>query len=198
MAGIDELFRRKKKPGPKPKEVEEEKQQLNPILESRLDDLIIGVREWYLDKMGEEIDERTLAAHIMSKGYPVKVTARKIGVTDRTIYRWKHDLDFMELLDSITMRSGNSTKAERIRKANEYEMEVVDYRRMNGKPASNKDPMDILEYVRKEMEGARLLSDEEIDKLAAAFTGSGDQEAATGRPGETEGEAATDGTESEE
>jgi len=104
---------------------------------------------------------RSVAAECLALGYTVAEVAERIGVTERTIYRWKADTDFMTEVDQLTLMSGVSLRAERLRIA----MRVIRQKVSEERIKTGKDILDWLKYAQGETDGfkfdfATLLADE--------------------------------------
>jgi hypothetical protein len=111
------------------------------------------------------------AAELMAMGVSMTDTAALVGVSRQTIYRWKQDVEYMELVDVLTLTSGLATKGERVRTAKRVVRDIESRRVKAGKALSDKDLLDWLKYLQQEQEGLRLLSDEQIEQLASAIAG---------------------------
>lgn len=171
-------FGKRNKPGPKAdkKQAAEQKEVIQA--EESLDEMVAALKERGMGDM-------QVAAHVLGEGYTVKQAAAAAGVDERTIYRWKHDPDFMQMVDTVTLTTGIANKAERVREAKRIVREVKVWRQQHGKPVSEKDILDWLKYIRDEQEGMRLFSDDQLEQIANAivFAGSGGADDATGGPG---------------
>ena len=87
--------------------------------------------------------------------------ADAVGVSRRTITRWKADTDFMTEVDQLTLMSGVSLRAERLRIA----MRVIRQKVSEERIKTGKDILDWLKYAQGETDGfkfdfATLLADE--------------------------------------
>ena len=135
-------------------------------------------------------EPKDIAAHVLGHGYTVRWAAIAAKVNERTIYNWKHDPDFMDMVDEITVTTGLATKGERIREAKGIVREIKAWRKEQGKIPSEKDILDWLKYLRDEQEGLRLFSDEQLEQFAEALTAAGrGQDAVDGTGGaEADGE----------
>lgn len=92
--------------------------------------------------------KRRLAAELLAAGFTNAETAQRVGVSERTIYRWKCYPDFLTEVDHLTLNTHLAQKAERLRLA--YRI-IAD----KAKQASRKDLLDWLEYLRQELEGTK-------------------------------------------
>lgn len=186
------LFGRRNKPGPKKK--------AEPVVvfkgDESLEEKVSALRE-------QGVSDQEVAAYVLGDGYTVAQAAQAADVTERTVYRWKHDVDFMQLVDTVTLTTGLANKAERIREAKRIVREVEAWRKQHDKVVSGKDILDWLKYIRDEQEGLRLFSDEQLEQFANAIihAGSGGLADDDGRgQGGVDGEdrAEADGTDMEE
>ena len=105
--------------------------------------------------------KRSDAAQILALGYTAKETAETVGVATRTVERWKADLDFMTEVDRLTLMSGVSLRAERLRIA----MRVIRQKMSEERIKTGKDILDWLKYAQGETDGfkfdfASVLADE--------------------------------------
>lgn len=178
------MFRRRakrEKPGPKRDPVVQKKETAEVQADKGLDSFVSMLEE-------QGIDQREMAAQILAEGYTIEKTAKAVKVHERTIYNWKKDPDFLQLVDELTLTQGIATKAERVRQAKKILRELRKYLEDNDKAPSQKDPLDWMKFLRDEMEGFRLLDDDTIDKLAEIFAGNQSESIAGGGPGATEGE----------
>lgn len=97
-------------------------------------------------------DSRRKAALSLALGYTIPEVAEEAGVTERTIYNWKTDLDFMTEVDRITLMSGISLRAERLRIA----MRVIRQKVGEERVKTAKDLLDWLKYAQGETDGFKL------------------------------------------
>jgi len=102
------------------------------------------------------------AAGLLALGHTNAEVASEIGVTERTIYRWKSDIEFMTEVDKLTLMSGIALRGERLRVA----MRVIRQKVKEDRVATNKDLLDWLKYAQGETDGFKLdfaafLADEE-------------------------------------
>lgn len=97
--------------------------------------------------------KREKAALLLAQGYPVREVAEECKVADRTIFRWKNDIEFSTEIDRLTHMVGVATRAERLRIA----MQVVRSRtELTGWPKSNRDLLEWLKFIQSETDGAKL------------------------------------------
>jgi hypothetical protein len=91
---------------------------------------------------------------MLAEGQTNRETAKEVGVVERTIERWRADIDFMAEVDRLTHMVGIATRAERLRIA----MRVI-RQRMRLKenfPPSKKDLLDWLKFAQSETDGVKL------------------------------------------
>lgn len=96
--------------------------------------------------------KRMDAAFMLAEGYLIREVANEIGISERTIYRWKNEPTFSEEVDRLTFMLGVATRAERLRVAKR----VVRGRLEFGIPPSEKDLLDWLKYLQGETDGIKL------------------------------------------
>lgn len=171
MAGFTP-FGKRNKPGPKNKKA--------PVVE-------IKPQESLTEKVGalkeRGMSEMEVAAYVLGDGYTVAQAAAAAGVTERTIYRWKHEPEFMQVVDTVTLTTGIANKAERVRKAKKIVREVEEYRARLGLIPSKEDLLHWFKYLRDEEEGLRIFSDDQLERFANAILHAGTGELATDATG---------------
>ena len=97
--------------------------------------------------------KREKAAIALAHGYTEAEVAEKVGVTDRTIRRWKKSLDFDVEVDRLTLMTGISQKAERLRIA----MKVIRQKvKDDGSIRTSRDTLEWLKFIQSETDGAKL------------------------------------------
>jgi transcriptional regulator with XRE-family HTH domain len=107
-------------------------------------------------------NEQTSAAAIsLSEGKTREEVAAEIGVSDRTIYRWLADIDFAIEVDRLSVMTGISARAERLRIAKR----VVRSKTTAGILLTDKDLLEWLKYAQSETDGIKL----DLAAFAAAF-----------------------------
>ncbi|MCD4751889.1 MAG: helix-turn-helix domain containing protein [Anaerolineaceae bacterium] len=189
MADKKPFWAKKKRPGPKPKA---QVKKVHPP-DLKLLAFVAALKEEYLEENGHDIDGKTLAANILAEGYTIKEAAKEANTTERTIYRWKLDTEFMNTVDELTVVTGIAVKAERIRIAKRVVRAIEKHAEDLHMPVTQKDILDWLKYSQQEMEGLRLLTDDQLDKIATLFFEADNQATADGGSGEIEGEATDQG-----
>lgn len=91
-------------------------------------------------------------ALLLAEGYKNNEVAQEVGLSERTIYRWKNNPEFSAEIDRLTHMVGIASRAERLRIA----MQVVRSKIQYSLPATEKDLLDWLKYAQSETDGARL------------------------------------------
>lgn len=92
------------------------------------------------------------AALALAQGYTEAEAAETARVTDRTIRRWKRNLDFATEVDRLSLMVGIASRAERLRIA----MQVVRQKiKADGTLRTNRDLLDWLKFSQSETDGAK-------------------------------------------
>jgi len=112
---------------------------------------------------------REKAALLLAQAYTEAETAERVGVTDRTIRRWKADLDFATEVDRLSLMVGIASRAERLRIA----MKAIRQKIQDDDTfvVTNKDILDWIKFAQSETDGAKLdlaAIFEAMEKSAAA------------------------------
>jgi len=97
--------------------------------------------------------KRQKAALALAQGYTEQESAEQARVTDRTIRRWKRDLDFSVEVDRLSLMIGLSSRAERLRIAMQVARQKA---REDGGFDTSKDLLDWLKFAQSETDGAKL------------------------------------------
>jgi transposase-like protein len=94
------------------------------------------------------------AALLLAQGYTIEETANQVGITDRTLYRWRNDLEFMAEVDRLTLMVGIASRSERLRIA----MQVIRQKlaKENVDEQTKRDLLDWLKFVQSETDGAKF------------------------------------------
>lgn len=103
---------------------------------------------------------RRLAAISLGEGKTQKVVADEVGVTDRTIRLWLAEVEFSAEVDRLSLMTGISSRAERLRLAKRVIRQLTDE---HGNVATEKDPLEWLKFAQSETDGIKL----DLTKLAA-------------------------------
>jgi len=97
--------------------------------------------------------KKEAAALLLAQGYTEAEAASAANVTDRTIRRWKADMDFSLEVDRLSLMVGVSQKAERLRIA----MRAVRQKlKDDGKVRTARDLLDWLKFAQSETDGAKI------------------------------------------
>jgi hypothetical protein len=95
--------------------------------------------------------KRSDAAVLLAEGYTVDETAKEVEVSDRTIARWKTDLDFAAEVDRLSLMVGIANRAERLRLAKKIIRRLVEKQ-----IPTQKDLLEWLKYAQGETDGVKL------------------------------------------
>lgn len=99
---------------------------------------------------------RSQAAVLLSQGYTVSQVAAEVGVSERTLYRWKRDLGFAAEVDRLSLMTDIAARAARLRLAKRMVRHIG--------LQTKKDLLDWLKYAQSETDGIKL----DLAALAAA------------------------------
>jgi len=91
------------------------------------------------------------AAVLLAQGYTIDETASEVGVSSRTIDRWKSDIEFSSEIDELSVKVGVANKAVRLRIANR----IIKAKAAKEVP-SKKDLLEWLKYAQGETEAAKV------------------------------------------
>ena len=97
-------------------------------------------------------DNKAKSARMLALGHTEAETSEAVGVTDRTIRRWKKNEEFSAEVDRLSLMLGIAARAERLRLA----MRVVRQRTQNDYVATDKDLLDWLKFAQSETDGVKL------------------------------------------
>ena len=99
---------------------------------------------------------REQVALLLAQGYNQRETSEQTGISQRTVRRWYSKLEFAMEVDRLTLLTGISTRAERMR----IVMQVVRQRitEKEGKEfvLSKRDILEWLKLAQSETDGAKL------------------------------------------
>lgn len=111
-----------------------------------------GTWEWTAPKWA--------AAEALALGYSTKYAAKKAGVSDRTVFRWKNHPEFKYQLDGMSLEMGMANRANRMRLANRV------IRSRQG--LSGKDLLDWLKFAQSEGDNHELAEqlNEALERIA--------------------------------
>ncbi|MGI8656491.1 MAG: helix-turn-helix domain-containing protein [Pyrinomonadaceae bacterium] len=97
----------------------------------------------------------------LAEGKTQQEVAAEYSVSDRTIRRWLQDTDFASEVDRLSVMTGISARAERLRVAKR----VIRSKMADAVPRTDKDLLEWLKYAQSETDGIKL----DLDAFAAAF-----------------------------
>jgi hypothetical protein len=92
--------------------------------------------------------KRIQAAMQLAEGYKIREVSKAIGVSERSIGRWKQDVEFAAEVDRLSLMVGMASRAERLRLANRI------IRAKNGR--TKKDLLEWVRFAQSETDGAKL------------------------------------------
>ncbi len=95
--------------------------------------------------------EKTKAAIMLAQGYTHEDVAKEIGKNERTIYRWKDDIEFLMEVDRLSLMVGIASKAERLRL-----VQRVVRQKAGDIIKTDKDLLDWLKFAQSEQDGIKL------------------------------------------
>ncbi len=122
--------------------------------------------------------QRSQAAVLLAQGFTINETAKEIGVNEKTIDRWKEDIEFSVEVDRLTLMLDVAGRAERLRIAKRQVRRLL-----RKKNPSRKDLLDWLKYAQSETDGIKLNLTAE---LATAVAKDGSPVAGSGPEGTDE------------
>jgi len=97
--------------------------------------------------------KRERVALTLAQGYTIEETARVANVTERTIYRWRNNLDFSVEVDRLSLMVGIASRAERLRIAMQIARQKA---KEDGKYDTSRDLLDWLKFAQSETDGAKF------------------------------------------
>ena len=92
--------------------------------------------------------KKSQAALLLAQGFTQGEVAVEIGVTDRTIRRWKEQVDFASEVNRLSLMIDIANRAERLRIAMRM-VRDIGYE-------TNRDLLDWLKYAQSETDGVKL------------------------------------------
>ncbi len=110
---------------------------------------------------------REKAALALAHGYTECESAEAAGVTDRTIRRWKSNLEFAAEVDRLSLMVGIAGRAERLRIA----MRVIREKVQGEGVDTSKDLLDWLKFAQGETDGIRLDMASVVEEVLAMAAG---------------------------
>lgn len=121
---------------------------------------------------------------LLAQGYNQREASEQTGISQRTVRRWYSKLEFAMEVDRLTLLTGISTRAERMR----IVMQVVRQRVLEAEGnefvLSKKDILEWLKFAQSETDGAKL-------DLSAVFAALGAQTGSDEEGGAEDGSEAS-------
>lgn len=99
----------------------------------------------------EWTDQKREAAILLAQGFFIKEAAKTVGVNEKTVRRWKEDIDFAAEIDRLSLILDIAQKAERLRIA----MRVVRQKTKGTRVQTRVDLLRWLEFAQSETDGAK-------------------------------------------
>lgn len=96
-------------------------------------------------------EKKSKAAIMLAQGYLIKEVAKAVGVNEKTIDRWKGDIEFAKEMDRLSLMLDVAGRAERLRIAMRMVRKAV-----KKKTPTRRDLLDWLKYVQGETDGVKL------------------------------------------
>ena len=87
----------------------------------------------------------------MADGFTISETATGTGVSNRTIDRWKANIDFQSEVDRLSLMVGIASKGERLRLAKKIIRELI-----KKQHPTQKDLLEWVKYAQSETDGIKL------------------------------------------
>lgn len=94
------------------------------------------------------------AALLLSQGYTIEETAKQIGITERTLYRWRNNVEFLTEVDRLTLMVGMASRSERLRIAIQVVRQKLEQE--TGEYLTKRDLLDWLKFIQSETDGAKF------------------------------------------
>ncbi len=128
-------------------------------------------------------DRKREAAILLSQAYLIKEVAKAVGVSEKTIDRWKRDIEFQQEVDRLSLMLDIAGRAERIR----IVIRVVRQKTKGKTVRTRKDLLEWLKFAQSETDGVKL----DLTSLLDAHTQvAGGGQTGTAEPGKGDGDAA--------
>jgi hypothetical protein len=96
-------------------------------------------------------EKKTNAAILLAQGYLIKEVAKSVDVNEKTIDRWKGDIEFSKEVDRLSLMLDISSRAERMRIA----MRMV-RKALKKKTPTRRDLLEWLKFAQGETDGIKL------------------------------------------
>jgi len=116
--------------------------------------------------------KRDKAATLLARGGSLIEVAKEVGISVRTLSRWKATDEFAIEVDRLTFMVGMASKAERLRLANRV---VKSRTQFQDFPATKADLLDWLKFIQSETDGATI-------NIAALIAAIDETQATVSRP----------------
>lgn len=97
--------------------------------------------------------QKATCAIALAEGHTIKEAAEQAKKDERSVYRWKHDIDFSQEVDRLSLMIGIASRAERLRIAQRIARQMVSE---EGKLITEKDLLDWLKFAQSETDGIKL------------------------------------------
>lgn len=127
-------------------------------------------------------EQQEKAIELLAKGFAINEAAKELGVSEKTIDRWKRDIEFAQRLNEVSLTVGVALKAERLRMANRIARKLA-----SNKTPTRKDLLEWLKFAQSETDGNKVNVNANVNTTAVNFyipeNGRGDTQA----PEETDG-----------
>ncbi len=94
------------------------------------------------------------AAAMLAEGYTIDETAADVGVNEKTVRRWKADIEFLTETNRLALEVGIASRAERIRIA-----QRVVRQKLRASNLSDRDLLEWLKYSQGETDGIKQTVD---------------------------------------
>ena len=95
--------------------------------------------------------KRNEAAVLLAEGHTINETASTVGVSEKTIDRWKRDSEFSSEVDRLSLMIGIANRAERLRIAKRVVRSLA-----RRQIPTHKDLLEWLKYAQGETDGIKL------------------------------------------
>jgi transposase-like protein len=92
------------------------------------------------------------AALSLAQGHTINEAAQAANVSEKSIDRWKKDIEFTQEVDRLSLMVGIASRAERLRIIQRVVRQAVRAERV----VTEKDLLDWLKYAQSETDGAKL------------------------------------------
>jgi hypothetical protein len=120
-------------------------------------------------------EKKSNAAMLLAQGFLIKEVAKSVKVNEKTIDRWKGDMEFAKEVDRLSLMLDIAGRAERLRIA----MRMA-RRAMKKKTPTRRDLLDWLKFAQGETDGVKLdltpLLDATTPVAGSGPDGTGDKE----------------------